>query len=75
MASRRRLDLGCALIAGSAVVVLARPQPSTDYLGIGLALAAQLAGRGKSGNFIVQWVPTWLILGLYNKVVKVQGHD
>jgi inner membrane transporter RhtA len=40
LASRRMLDLGCALIAGAAVVVLARPQPSTDYLGICLALLA-----------------------------------
>ena len=39
-ASRRRLDLGCALAAGAAVVVLARPQPTTDYLGIALALVA-----------------------------------
>jgi inner membrane transporter RhtA len=39
-ATRRRLDLGCALAAGAAVVVLARPQPTTDYLGIALALVA-----------------------------------
>jgi inner membrane transporter RhtA len=39
-ASRRRVDLGCALAAGTAVVVLARPQPATDYLGIALALVA-----------------------------------
>jgi inner membrane transporter RhtA len=39
-ASRRRLDLGCALAAGAAVVVLGRPQPTTDYLGIALALVA-----------------------------------
>jgi len=26
-------------------------------------------------NFIGQWAPTLLILGLYNKVVKVAGHD
>ena len=39
-ASRRRLDLGCAVAAGVAVVVLARPQPTTDYLGIALALVA-----------------------------------
>jgi hypothetical protein len=32
-------------------------------------------GRGKWGNFIAQWVPTWLIIGLYNKVVKQEGHD
>jgi inner membrane transporter RhtA len=39
-ASRRRVDLGCALAAGAAVVVLARPQPTTDYPGIALALVA-----------------------------------
>src|SRR5215472_17026847 len=40
LASRRAVDLGCALVAGGAVVVLARPQPSTDYAGIALALLA-----------------------------------
>jgi hypothetical protein len=54
--------------------------PSSAYLAvalgaIGLALVAQLGGKGKWGNFIAQWVPTWLILGLYNKVVKTEGHD
>ena len=39
-ASRRPLDLVCAAFAGAAVVVLARPQPTTDYLGIALALLA-----------------------------------
>lgn len=39
-ASRRRLDVICAVIAGLGVVVLARPQPTTDYLGIALALVA-----------------------------------
>jgi inner membrane transporter RhtA len=39
-ASRRAIDLSCALAAGAAVVVLTRPQPTTDYAGIGLALLA-----------------------------------
>jgi threonine/homoserine efflux transporter RhtA len=39
-ASRRFLDLACALAAGAAVAVVARPQPTTDYLGIGLGLLA-----------------------------------
>jgi inner membrane transporter RhtA len=39
-ATRRPVDLICALFAGAAVVVLARPQPTTDYLGITLALVA-----------------------------------
>jgi inner membrane transporter RhtA len=40
LASRRFIDLGCAVVAGAAAVVLARPQPSTDYAGIFLALLA-----------------------------------
>jgi inner membrane transporter RhtA len=40
VASRRATDLGCALTAGAAVVVLTRPQPTTDYVGIALALLA-----------------------------------
>lgn len=39
-ASRRRLDLYCAIVAGAAVVVLMRPQPTTDYLGIAFGLVA-----------------------------------
>jgi hypothetical protein len=54
--------------------------PSTAYLAvaiaaIGLSLGCQVTGRGKWGNFIAQWVPTWLIIGLYNKMVKLEGHD
>jgi hypothetical protein len=54
--------------------------PSSAYLGValgamGLSLALQLRGDGKWGNFIGQWVPTWLLIGLYNKLVKLEGHD
>lgn len=54
--------------------------PSSAYLGIAVgammaSLAFQMVGRGEWGNFIAQWVPTWLILGLYNKLVKLEGHD
>ena len=54
--------------------------PSTAFLGLGLgaialSLAVQVGGRGKWGNFVAQWVPTLLLMGLYNKVVKVGGHD
>ncbi|MYS80483.1 EamA family transporter [Streptomyces sp. SID5474] len=38
--SRRRIDALCAPAAAAAVVVLARPSPSTDYPGVGLALLA-----------------------------------
>jgi hypothetical protein len=54
--------------------------PSSAFLGVAVgAMAAsllfQIAGQGKWGNFIAQWVPTWLIIGLYNKLVKIEGHD
>jgi hypothetical protein len=54
--------------------------PSSAYLGVALAamgasLLFQATGQGKWGNFIAQWVPTWLIIGLYNKMVKLEGHD
>jgi hypothetical protein len=43
-----------------------------------VSLGLQLAGNRKTksaSNFIGQWAPTLLILGLYNKIVKVAGHD
>jgi len=43
-----------------------------------VSLALQLSGNKKTkavSNFIGQWAPTLLILGLYNKIVKVAGHD
>ena len=54
--------------------------PSSAFLAVavgavGLSLLSQLAGRGKWGNFIAQWVPTLLITGVYNKLVKLEGHD
>src|SRR5580693_3562803 len=46
LAARRAVDLGCALVAGAAVLVLARPQPTTDYAGIALALLAAACWAG-----------------------------
>jgi inner membrane transporter RhtA len=42
LSSRRVIDLWCAMAAGAAVVVLARPQATTNYAGICLALLAAL---------------------------------
>nr|WP_246234658.1 EamA family transporter [Streptomyces boluensis] len=39
-AVRRRVDACCAVLAVAGVVVLMRPQPSTDYLGMALGLLA-----------------------------------
>jgi hypothetical protein len=41
---------------------------------LGLQLSASRKTKHVS-NFIGQWAPTLLILGLYNKLVKVAGHD
>ncbi len=38
--SRRLVTVGCAAVIGAAVLALARPQPSTDYVGIASGLAA-----------------------------------
>jgi hypothetical protein len=32
-------------------------------------------GEEKKANFVGQWAPTLLILGLYNKMVKLHGSD
>ncbi len=42
---------------------------------IGGSLAFLLAGQEKKANFVGQWAPTFLILGLYNKLVKLHGSD
>ena len=33
-----------------------------------------LAGKKNAANFVGQWAPTVLIMGLYNKLVKQHGH-
>jgi len=35
----------------------------------------QLTGRPKASLFVGQWVAPFLLLGVYNKIVKVAGSD
>jgi hypothetical protein len=42
---------------------------------MGVSAVLQLAGKRHASLFIGQWAPTFLILGLYNKLVKVAGSD
>lgn len=54
--------------------------PSDTFLwaafgSIGLSLTLELMGEEKKANFVGHWAPTFLILGLYNKIVKLQGSD
>jgi len=54
--------------------------PSGVYLSLAigsmaLSLMMMLMGRRNVANFIGQWAPTILIMGLYNKLVKVRGSE
>jgi hypothetical protein len=54
--------------------------PSDTFLwaalgSIGVSLVMMATGQEKRANFIGQWAPTLLILGLYNKMVKLHGSD
>ncbi len=42
---------------------------------IGLSAGLQIMGKQQMSNFVGHWAPTFLILGLYNKLVKVAGSD
>ena len=54
--------------------------PSSVYLGLALSSMAvsvgfQIAGKKDASLFIGQWAAPFLILGLYNKLVKQHGSD
>lgn len=54
--------------------------PSDVYLWAALgSMAASLTlkfmGKEKTALFVGQWAPTFLLLGNYNKIVKIAGHD
>jgi hypothetical protein len=54
--------------------------PSSAYLGVAvgamvLSLALQLGGRERWGTWVARWVPAWLLIGVYNKLVKLEGHE
>jgi hypothetical protein len=39
------------------------------------SIACKIAGKNGAASFVGQWVPTFLILGIYNKLAKVAGGD
>ena len=54
--------------------------PSTGYLGAAVsAMAAsavlKILGRDNWALFVGQWAPAFLIMGVYNKMVKQHGSD
>jgi hypothetical protein len=42
---------------------------------IGTSLFFELSGNHDKSRFVGQWVSPFLLLGLYNKIVKVAGSD
>lgn len=48
-----------------------RPGRRMGLFGMG----KRVEGRAPLATFVGQWVPTLLIFGLYNKIVKVAGSD
>jgi hypothetical protein len=42
---------------------------------IGVSALLQLSGKQKVSLFVGQWVAPFLLLGVYNKIVKVAGSD
>ena len=54
--------------------------PSDTFLwlaggSIAASLTLKMMGQDRTALFVGQWAPTFLILGLYNKLVKVAGSD
>jgi len=54
--------------------------PSDTFLwlagaSIATSLTLKIMGHRHDALFVGQWAPTFLILGLYNKLVKVAGSD
>lgn len=54
--------------------------PSSIFLGAAIAsilasVSFKAAKRGEEALFVGQWVAPFLILGLYNKMVKQHGSD
>ncbi|HWZ13181.1 MAG TPA: hypothetical protein VNX22_08585 [Acidobacteriaceae bacterium] len=54
--------------------------PSSFYLGAAVAsiigsLSLKIAGRDRDALFVGQWTAPFLLLGIYNKMVKQHGSD
>lgn len=54
--------------------------PSTFFLSaalvsMGVSLALKLCKQSHSALFVGQWAAPFLLMGIYNKIVKVEGHD
>lgn len=42
---------------------------------MGISLALKMMKRKDNALFVGQWAAPFLLFGVYNKIVKLQGHD
>jgi hypothetical protein len=42
---------------------------------MGASLTLKILGKDKTALFVGQWAAPFLLLGTYNKIVKLEGHD
>ena len=42
---------------------------------MGISLAFKIRGEKSNALFVGQWAAPFLLFGLYNKLVKLEGHD
>ena len=54
--------------------------PSSAYLGLAIAsilgsVTLQISGKKHEALFVGQWVAPFLLLGIYNKMIKQHGSD
>jgi hypothetical protein len=54
--------------------------PSDTFLwasiaAMGVSLTLKLMGKKHTALFVGQWAAPMLLFGVYNKIVKTQGHD
>jgi hypothetical protein len=55
--------------------------PSISYLALAIGSMALSAGiaaftqKKSLANFVGLWVPSFMLIGIYNKLVKLEGHD
>lgn len=63
-----------------AIEKVASQVPSSAFLGfalaaMGVSLGLHLSGRKHEALFVGQWAAPFLLLGIYNKLVKQHGSD
>ena len=47
----------------------------TSIAAMGVSLTLKMLGKNHTALFIGQWAAPFLLFGIYNKIVKTEGHD